>query len=246
MKSNLKKLFVIVFAILLVLGFFVYKIISPKTKVQDKNDQENTQEEVSTKQNILDDNFYSNIILDGKGDIKSEKYVTILSDYSCPWSLKFYNETITDFLKGQNIKKVWLQYDFLVLDEKSSSLLPTEGAYCANEQEKFWEFHKGVFSLKERYDSTEEAFTKANIYQLATDLKINNEQFNKCMDTHKYQQLILMRAEYYLDNIDKLGVPATFLNGKPVRLFVEGENQIVGAIDIVTFTQKITEWLKAN
>jgi len=61
------------------------------------------------------------------------------------------------------------------------------------------------------------------------------------MDTHKYQQLILMRAEYYLDNIDKLGVPATFLNGKPVRLFVEGENQIVGAIDIVTFTQKITE-----
>jgi hypothetical protein len=73
------------------------------------------------------------------------------------------------------------------------------------------------------------------------DLKIDNDNYASCMNEHKYQQLILMRAEYYLDNIDKLGVPATFLNGKPVTLFIEGKDQIVGAIDITTFNQKISE-----
>jgi hypothetical protein len=48
-----------------------------------------------------------------------------------------------------------------------------------------------------------------------------------------------MRANYYLDVMEKLGVPSTFLNGKPITLFIEGRDQAVGAIDINTFTQKI-------
>jgi hypothetical protein len=31
-----------------------------------------------------------------------------------------------------------------------------------------------------------------------------------------------------------------------VTLFIEGKDQIVGAIDLTTFNQKITEWLKTN
>jgi hypothetical protein len=46
--------------------------------------------------------------------------------------------------------------------------------------------------------------------------------------------------------MDKLGVPSTFLNGKPLTLLIEGKEQAVGAIDLVTFNQKIQEWLKKN
>lgn len=246
MKSNLKKFFLIIFAILLILGFCIFKVLSPKNKIVVPEVTTTTIAKSEPKQNMLDDNFYSNILLAGKGDKKTERYVTILSDYGCPWSSKFYFNTISEFLKSKDIKKVWLQYDFLVLDEKSPSLLPTEGAYCANEYGRFWEFHDAIFGLKDKYEKATDAFTRNNIDKIANDLGINGDQFKQCLSEHKYKELILMRASYYLDSIDNLGVPATFLNGKPVTLFIEGKDQIVGAIDLTTFNQKITEWLKTN
>jgi len=95
--------------------------------------------------------------------------------------------------------------------------------------------------LKDKYEKATDAFTRSNIDKIATDLGINEDQFKQCLNEHKYKELILMRASNYLDSIDKLGVPATFLNGKPVTLFIDGKDQIVGAIDLTTFTQKITE-----
>jgi energy-converting hydrogenase Eha subunit F len=83
-KSDLKKFFLVVIAILLVLGFFVYKMLNPKEKIEEQKEQVKIQEDTSPKQNKLDDNFYSNIMLEGKGNEKSERYVAILSDYSCP------------------------------------------------------------------------------------------------------------------------------------------------------------------
>ncbi len=244
-KNNLKNFLLIILVIILIGGFFIVRALISKDKTIE-SETTTTTENTIPKMNILDDNFYSNIQSAGKGNKNSERYVTILSDYSCPWSTKFYNETISEFLKSKDINKVWLQYDFLVLNEDSPSLLPTEGAYCANEYGRFWEFHDGVFALKAKYEKVEDAFTKANIDKLADSLGVNGDQFKQCMSEHKYKQLIIMRAEYYLDNIDKLGVPATFLDGKPVTLFIEGKDQIVGAIDLITFTQKINQWLQNN
>jgi len=61
------------------------------------------------------------------------------------------------------------------------------------------------------------------------------------MSEHKYKELILMRANYYLDVMERLGVPSTFLNGYPITLLIEGKEQAVGAIDINTFNKKINE-----
>ncbi len=244
-KNDLKKFFLIIAAVLLVVGFLIFKALNPTAKNIEQNVNAPIEDQ-NPKQNVLDDNFYSNIQSAGKGNKNSERYVTILSDYSCPWSSKFYNDTITEFLKSEEINEVWLQYDFLVLNEDSPSLLPTEGAYCANEYGRFWEFHEGVFALKAKYEKVEDAFTRANIDELATELGVNGDQFKQCMSDHKYKELITMRAGYYLDAMDNLGVPATFLNGKPVTLFIEGRDQIVGAIDLITFTQKIRQWLQNN
>ena len=87
------------------------------------------------------------------------------------------------------------------------------------------------------------AFTKENMFNLAKGLGIDNTQFEECVNTNKYRQLINMRAKYYLDAIDRLGVPSTFLNGEPITMFINGEDRMVGAIDIVTFGKKIQDWL---
>ena len=146
----------------------------------------------------------------------------------------------------KNLDKIWMQYDFLILNEQSPSLLPTEAAYCANEYNRFWEFHDGVFALKNKYETVEEAFTEENIISLAKSLNIYEDQFKQCMSEHKYKELILMRANYYLDVMERLGVPSTFLNGYPITLLIEGKEQAVGAIDINTFNKKINEWLASD
>lgn len=240
MKKNLKDFFIILLVIIIIVLVLVFKGADNDKNKENVNEGQKQAEE---SQNVLDDNFYSNIILEGKGNEDSGRYVTVLSDYSCGWSTKFYFDTILEFFKEKDLDKVWLQYDFLVLNDQSPSLLPTEAAYCANEQGKFWEFHDGVFNLKEKHEDLEVAFNKENIFGLAEELGINNSEFEECVNTNKYRQLINMRAKYYLDAIDRLGVPSTFLNGEPITMFINGEDRMVGAIDIVTFGKKIQDWL---
>lgn len=243
-KKNLKDFFIIVLVLIIIILVLIFRgVSSNNVKNETKEKQAQTEEKGK---NFIEEDFYTNIILEGKGNDKSGRYVTVLSDYACPWSSKFYFDTISGFLKQGDVNKVWLQYDFLVLKEDSPSMLPTEAAYCADEQGKFWEFHDGVFKLKDKFEDIEEAFSEENINALAKNIGVYNTRFQECVKDHKYRQLITMRANYYLDAMDKLGVPSTFLNGKPLTLLIEGKEQAVGAIDLVTFNQKIQEWLKKN
>jgi len=244
-KSNLKLFLSVAGVIIILVVVIIYN--SNFQKPTEVVKTEGVQETTDVKQNFLDSNFYSSILLSGQGNKNSGRYVTVLSDYSCGWSAKFYNETIKPFLvQKNNVNKIWMQYDFLILNEKSPSLLPTEAAYCANEYNKFWEFHDGIFALKDKYETVEEAFAEENVINLAKSLNIYEEQFKQCMNEHKYKELIMMRANYYLDAMERLGVPSTFLNGYPITMLIEGSEQAVGAIDLNTFNQKIDKWLKTN
>ncbi len=244
-KDNLRLFLSIVGVIIILTVVIIYNSYFQKTNETVKTEE--TQETADAKQNFLDSNFYYSILLNGQGDKNSGRYVTVLSDYGCGWSAKFYKETIKPFLaQKNNINKIWMQYDFLILNENSPSLLPTEAAYCANEYNQFWEFHDGVFALRDKYEKVEEAFTEENVINLAKSLHIYEDQFKQCLSEHKYKELIMMRANYYLDAMERLGVPSTFLNGYPVTLMIEGKEQAVGAIDLNTFNQKIDNWLKTN
>jgi len=95
-KANIK----LFFLVLLGLAIFASVIFVLSNTKKPENTLNNTQTE--GKQNILDDNFYSNIILAGKGKKESGRYVTVLSDYACAWSTKFFNETITSFIDAED------------------------------------------------------------------------------------------------------------------------------------------------
>lgn len=96
-----------------------------------------------------------------------------------------------------------------------------------------------MFSLRDKYEKVEEAFTEENIINLAKSLNIYEDQFKQCLSEHKYKELIMMRANYYLDAMERLGVPSTFLSGYPITMLIDGSEQAVGAIDLNTFNQKI-------
>ncbi len=250
MYKNLMSLVVVVLALILIIFFAAYNSLLPEgerfvfNKSQEKGRADKI-EEKSLKQNFLDDNFFTHIQLQGKGNKASGNYITVLSDYACPWSNKFYRETISPFLQQANLSDVWLQYDFLALGSNSPTLIAAEASYCANEQNMFWQMHEKMFNLAELDMPLEQAFSKENINKVAEKIGLSQKHFSECLESQKYRELIIMRANYYLDSFDRLGVPATFINGYPVTLFIEGKDQMVGAIDFNTFVEKVNE-MKQN
>ncbi|HEX4998755.1 MAG TPA: thioredoxin domain-containing protein [Terriglobia bacterium] len=81
-----------------------------------------------------------------------------------------------------------------------------EASLCANEQNRFWDFHESLFTNQQ--DLTIEALKKR-----AVDLKLDTNAFNACLDSGKQAAAV----EKDLDDGDKAGVggtPTLFINGR--------------------------------
>ncbi len=99
--------------------------------------------------------------------------------------------------------------------------------------------HELMFGLSNKEATLEKSFSKENIYAAAEKIGMDKSDFEKCLEAKKYRSLIFRRAAHYLEVFEKLGVPSTFINGQPITLFIEGRDQMVGAIDLNTFVEKI-------
>jgi protein-disulfide isomerase len=93
----------------------------------------------------------------------------------------------------------------------------SQAILCANDQEKFLEYHNYLFANNDKIKSIEDlkSFAKA--------IGLNESEFNQCLDSGKYKS---KAEEWYAQgnsdftkaNIlqDKQGTPAFFINGEPI------------------------------
>jgi len=176
------------------------------------------------------------------GSANATVYLIEFSDYECPFcqaaegtnqeviaSLKkTYPEweapipkVIEEYVNTGKVKLVFRQYP-LHANSKDASL----AAKCAQEQDKFWEYHKILF---ENYD----AVTITDLKKYAVDLNLNLAQFNECLDSKKYEESI----NKDLNDGSGLGVSGTptFFIGNDGK----GYETIVGAQSFSVFKQKI-------
>jgi protein-disulfide isomerase len=115
-------------------------------------------------------------------------------------------------------------FNFAFLGDES--IWAAEAAECAGDQDAFWEYHDYLFSHQN--GENQGAFSKDNLKSFASDLNLDTEAFNTCMDSRKYTQFVTEQT-----NIARqLGVQSTptfAVNGQPV----------VGAQSFDTFKQTI-------
>lgn len=144
----------------------------------------------------------------GKEDAK----VTIIefADFQCPFCEKFFTSTasqiIKDYVDTGKAKFAFRHYAFL----GAESTWAAEAAECANEQDKFWEYHDYLYSHQGQENSG--AFTKDKLEGFATEIGLNTNQFKTCLETEKYAQ----KVKDDMSDGQKAGVngtPATFVNG---------------------------------
>ena len=116
--------------------------------------------------------------------------ITILEwgDYQCTYCYKFHQNTLNiineKFIKTGKVKIIFKDFPLNGPDSK----LAAEASYCAQDQQKYWEYHDELYKNwgGERTGwVTREALTK-----FAESTKLNIEKFNKCLDDQKYQNKV--------------------------------------------------------
>lgn len=127
------------------------------------------------------------------------------SDFQCPYCLR-HSTTLEQVLKDYP-KTVRLVYRNFPLSFHPEAQKAAEATECAGKQGKFWEMHDFVFKANESG-----TMNVAKWKEGAQQLKLNVNDFNKCLDSGETAAHIAQdEAEGQQAGVQ--GTPGTFVNG---------------------------------
>jgi protein-disulfide isomerase len=143
--------------------------------------------------------------------------ITILEwgDYQCTFCYKFHQNTLDiikeEFVKTGEVKIIFKDFPLNGLDSK----LAAEATYCAQDQDKYWEYHDELY--KNWGGERTGWITRESLEKFAMTIDLNLKEFNDCLDNHTYKDRVNTHYQFG----KKLGIDAT-----PSFLVFNGEKII--------------------
>jgi protein-disulfide isomerase len=176
------------------------------------------------------------------GDPKAPIQIVEFSDYQCPYCKQFY-QTTEPSLEEYFVKTGKLYFTYRSAGNWVSSNIGagTESqdaalaAYCAADQNKFWEMHDALFA-NNRDVENQGSFTDKRLTAIAESIKLDMTAYQDCYDSGKYKDQVQQ---------DFTDATAAGISGTPFFVMtykVNGETKtetIDGAQPITVFQQKI-------
>jgi len=130
------------------------------------------------------------------------------SDFQCPFCSRV-KPTVKQIIDTYG-DKVRLVFVDLPLPMHPNAHIAAEAAQCANDAGKFWEYHDKLFE-------NQGALGAEQLKQYASDLGLDGEAFNACLDSGKHREAVaedMRKAQ----GAGVTGTPAFLINGR----FVSG------------------------
>ena len=122
--------------------------------------------------------------------------ITILEwgDYQCAFCFKFHQNTL-DIINDEYIKtgKVKLVFKDFPLNGPDS-LLAAEATYCAQDQDKYWQYHNELY--KNWGGERTGWVTRDSLNEFSISVNLDLDKFNTCLDEHKYQNKVIVLHEF--------------------------------------------------
>ena len=184
-------------------------------------------------------NANDNSMGDPKAPIKIEEF----SDFQCPFCERFHQETepllrqyYIDTGKVQFVYRSmgnWVSQNTVGKTESQDAAL---AAYCAGEQNMFWEMHAHLFANVLGEDAG--SFTDKRLAAIAEKAGLNMDDFNSCYGSGKYED----RVQQDLKDAQAANITGT--PGFLITYTVNGETKtelIAGAVPFSTFQVKLEE-----
>jgi protein-disulfide isomerase len=133
------------------------------------------------------------------------------SDFQCAFCRQFFLETEKPLIEQYvSTGKVYFIYRTLGSWLGPGSQYAAEAAYCAGDQDMFWEYHDTLFTNQRRME-----FSPVNLIQLADELGLDLIKFGDCVESSKYREQI---NKDLADGISAgvRGTPSFLINGRLV------------------------------
>lgn len=121
---------------------------------------------------------------DPNAPVKVEEY----SDFQCPYCAQFALNAqasfIEKYVKTGKVYFTYIPFSFI----GPESVRAAEAAYCAADQNKFWEFHDILF--KNQGGENTGAFSDNKLINFAQKSGLNMAEFRSCFDSGKYKEKV--------------------------------------------------------
>ena len=141
-----------------------------------------------------------------RGAAKPVVTIVEFSDFECPFCRQ-----VQDALKRvveRYAGEVRLVFKHLPSEGHRNSLLAARAAYCAGEQDRFWQFHEALFASRSLSESV--------VGEIATRLGLSGEKFQSCLGAERSRTAIVKDIEtarrYRVDS-----TPSFLINGRLVK-----------------------------
>ncbi|HNB52286.1 MAG TPA: thioredoxin domain-containing protein [Anaerolineales bacterium] len=142
------------------------------------------------------------------GNADAAVTMRIYEDLGCHNCRDFFRDTEPSILENYVATgKVKLEIYTLAFVNQSS-LPAAEAAYCAQDQDKYWEYRDILFG-----NQGVVAFSRTNLVQWAEDLGMDTNAFASCFDQEIYRQQIMDTSQQALD-VGVTGTPTSVINGE--------------------------------
>ena len=153
-------------------------------------------------------------------------------DYQCTFCYKFHDETMKKidqaYIKTENVNFVYRDFPL----NGPQSILASEASYCAQKQNKFWEYHDTLYN---NWGGENTGWiTKNVLIGFANDIKLDLDSFSQCLENSEFKQKVLDNEQFARE----IGIDATpsFLIFNDSELY-----RIIGAQPFEKFEQALQQ-----
>ncbi|MFB5607758.1 MAG: DsbA family protein [Candidatus Nitrosomaritimum yanchengensis] len=152
-----------------------------------------------------------------RGDPNAPITIVEFSDFQCPFCARFHVQTLPSIIEEYIAEgKVNLVYrDFPIQSIHPNALPAAVAAECADEQGKYWEYHDTLFEKQNSWNRLDSNTAITTFSQYATDIGLEQEQFDSCLQTGKYLEEVqgdLRDGREY----DITGTPGFFIGNEDI------------------------------
>lgn len=246
-KSTFNKLIIGIVAIAIISAFLGGYVLGSKTNTTSDILKDSKKESIPTNQHqSQSDPYQDSKKIQGSinfevpsfvrfiGDESAPVSIVEFGDYQCPFCKRFFDQTEPEIKKGyiDTGKAKFYFLDFVVNGVDSLTL--AEGAWCAEEQGKYYQYHDYVYSNQGKEHSG--WGTPENVKTFAIDLGLDVEEFSLCLDSKKYESRV-QQLTALATNLGSTGTPTAFIGDSE-----NGYTKITGAQPYEVFKNTLDKY----
>lgn len=185
------------------------------------------------------------------GDPNAPVKIIEYSDFQCPYCARFWQTTEPSIVEAYVATgKVYFEYRSVGQFIGPESARAAEAAYCAGDQDKFWEMHDLI--LGNQTGENVGAFADARLVAFAGQLRLEMTTFKDCFNNGKYAARLLEDQQNAIQDITGATNYAELVSaqqypsdGLSTPSFVVNGRLIPGAVPFDIFQQEIEAALAA-